>query len=178
MTKPGGLQGRIYFNPRVWRVRIAQAAVSLLAAGMVWLFVSEDHAAMTSGDRIAVWFGLIFGLACFLGFEVYLRRYVVEVKRDGDALAITTLATVHHRTMRIRDGSLGREQNDRSSLIGAPTVNNNWIPLRVPGVWPPFLIDVTPPATLNRSGLDAALRRASKPVDGPKRRGDGRKERR
>lgn len=178
MTNKRGLEGRIYSNPRAWRARIAQAAISLLAAGMVWLFVSEDHAAMTSGDRIAVWFGLIFGVACFLAFEVYLRRYVVEMKRDGDALAITTLATAHRRTVRIRDGSLGRERGDRSNLVGAPSVNNMWIPLRVPGMWPPFILDATPPAMLNRGALDAALRRASGSVKGPKGRGDGRRERR
>lgn len=168
----------VYRNPRAWRVRVAQAAIAAFAATAVWLFISEDHAGMATADRIAVWFGLLFGLACFLAFEVYLRRYVLRIEREARGLAITTLATVHHARLVIRDGSLGRERNDRSSFIGAPTVNNSWIPLNLPGRWPPFIIDVTPPAKLHRGGLEAALRRASKPATSPKGRGDARGERR
>jgi len=170
---------RIYFNPRAWRVRIAQAAIYGFAVLAGWLFLSEDHAGMAMADRVAVWFGLIFGAACFLAFEVYLRRYVVRIEREAEGLAITTLATVHQRTMRIHDGSLGAERNDRSYLVGTPSVNNNWIPLRVPGVWPPFIVDVTPPATLNHGALHSALTRATKrPAKAAKGRGDGRRERR
>jgi len=117
-------------------------------------------------------------MACVLAFEVYLRRYVVRIEREADCLAIRTLATVHQRTLRIRDGSLGRERNDRSNLPGTPSVDNVWAALRVPGVWPPFILDLTPPAVLNRGALSAALARASRRAKAAKGRGDGRRERR
>jgi hypothetical protein len=161
-------KGQIYVNPRVWRVRVAQAAIWLAAAALIWLFFSEDHATMATPDRIAVWFGLVFAIACVLGFEVYLRRYVVAIVREADSLAITTLATVHRRRLLIKAGRLGQERNDTFS--GRSIVDNNWSPLAIPGIWPPMIVDVTPPARLDRQALDAALRRLSQ-------RGDGRKER-
>jgi hypothetical protein len=161
-------KGQIYFNPRVWRVRVAQTAIWAGAAALIWLFFSEDHATLATQDQIAVWFGLVFAIACVLAFEVYLRRYVVAIEREADGLAITTLATLHRRRLLIRAGMLGQERNDR--FVGRSVVDNNWSPLRLPGIWPPMVVDVTPPARLDRQALEAALRRLPQ-------RGDGRKER-
>jgi hypothetical protein len=161
-------KGQIYFNPRVWRVRVAQAAIWVGAATLIWLFFSEDHATIAIEDQIAVWFGLVLAIACVLGFEVYLRRYVVAIMREPDGLAITTLATFHRRRLLIKAGRLGQERNDKFS--GRSVVDNNWSPLGIPGIWPPMIIDVTPPAKLDRQALQAAIRRLAQ-------RGDGRKER-
>jgi hypothetical protein len=162
---------RIYENPRAWRARIAQLAVWILAAVMVWLAVSENQVDETMADRIALWFGLIFGLACLVGIEVFLRRYVTAIDRAADGLSIETLATVHRRRVVVKGGSLGGARRDELWLPGTPSVNNQWTTISAPGLWMPLVVDVTPPAKLNRALMEAALR-------GKSGRGDGRKKRR
>jgi hypothetical protein len=138
----------IYDNPRAWRARIAQVAIWIGASACAWL-VFEAPANPNDGlaDRIVGIAGAVLLLAALVVFEVFLRFYVLRIRRDGDTLLVTTLATLHHRTARLAtvDVSLGPTIRDRSpDSVWAPSYDNLRRGLHAKGYPWPFVIDLTP----------------------------------
>lgn len=153
----------IYRNPRAWRVRIAQAAIWAFPAALIWIAATAP-AGTSAGELALVWSLAAVAAVLLLAFEIYLRVYVIEISTEREAVRITALATFHHRV--IRPGAivgLGAERHERGSFGLSPSFNNRWLTLKLPGQWPPLIIDVTPPARLDRAALQRAaqtLRRA------------------
>ena len=143
----------IFRSRRAWRVRIAQIAVWATAVGLPLALATTPSAPPTSADWIVLALGLSLLAAFVVGMEIYLRLYVLELRRIEGGLEAATLATLHHRRVRFEGGAgadLGEE---------------------VPGRKLPFILDTTPPNELHRGRLEAALRqRSSAPRDGPAKR--------
>lgn len=141
----------IYLNQRAWRVRIAQATLWLGAALCLWLVLSRPLIPTDgSVDQLVASLGAAFMLCAIIAFEVYLRLYVLRIDKDHDTLVITTLATVHHRRVRIpvTGLSLGQIRRERAPAALAPGYDNSWRALKVKGQTFPFIVDVTAPASL------------------------------
>lgn len=132
----------IYDNPRAWRVRIAQVAVWLFGAAIVWLaFFSNGHVG-SFAEQIFVW---VMGAASILvlaGTEFYLRAYVLKMRLET-RLEITTLSFFGRRSIEADPAaiSLGRERHDL--WLYRSIVDNYWIPLNVPGEVLPLIVDTT-----------------------------------
>ncbi len=157
----------IYWNPRAWRVRFAQAAVWALPVALTWIAATADPA--TSAGELALVWGLAAAAAVLvLAFELYLRAYVIEITAEDRALRITTLATLHNRILRPQSiTGLGADRHERGSFGLSPSFNNRWVTLKLPGQWPPLIIDETPPARLDRSALQRAVKDLRPQGDGP-----------
>jgi hypothetical protein len=147
----------LYRNPRAWRARIVQAVVwvGLVAIAAIPLTPS---APATTADLFAVSFGVVLAMAAVIGVEFFLRRYVVAIDAVEGGAVFTTLATFGQR--RVRHGRneirhAGR-RHDRAMYPGAPSVDNQWVSLQTTTGQFAYVIDVTPPATID----DAALQRA------------------
>lgn len=151
----------IYRNPRAWRVRVAQAAIWACAVFVVWICLfAPVNPNDGPADRIVMLAAPVFVLACVAGFECYLRLYVVLIAQEADHIAVTTLATLHRRTLlldkkRLR---LGGQRHDRILPGLSPGVDNFSSRLRVTGWRLPLIVDETPPARLDRAALEKALR--------------------
>lgn len=150
----------IYFNPRAHRVRIAQAAIWGFGAVIVWLGLFDPSPNVGSAAELV--FVRVMGaaaIATMIAFEFYLRAYVLRIVRKGDALEITTLATLHHRIVRFDPTEAELDDTRHEISVGpAPRVNAFWTPLRLPGANFTFIIDETPPARLDHAALRSALR--------------------
>ena len=142
----------LYLNPRAWRVRIAQAAIWLGAAACLWLAFSTVNPSDDSLDRLVVYLAAAFMLCAVVAFEIYLRLYVLRIEGERDTLVVTTLATVHHRSVRLPVAavSLGRKRREQAPPIRAPGYDNSWRGLRLEGQRFPFIVDVTEPTRLDR----------------------------
>lgn len=146
----------IYDNRRAWRVRIAQAAVWIFGALIVWLAFFSAGAVGSFGEQIFVWVIGVLSLMVMAGTEFYLRAYVIEMRLDA-GLQISTLSFFGHRSLVADLGqvSIGRERHDFSAYRSI--VSNYWIPLNVPGEPLPLIVDTT------AGGLDLeALARAAR----------------
>jgi 4-amino-4-deoxy-L-arabinose transferase-like glycosyltransferase len=136
----------VYQNRRGWRVRVAQAAIWLGAGFGLWLvFLAPPNPADQSSDQIVASVGAIFTGCAVLAFEIYLRLYVLRIEREGDVFLVTTLATLHHRHLRLdRDSlSLGETQREQAPAFLVPGYDNYWRGLKTKGHLLPFIIDTT-----------------------------------
>ena len=141
----------IYLNQRAWRVRVAQAAIWVGAALCLWLVLSPPPIPTDgSVDQLVASLGAALMLCAIIAFEVYLRLYVLRIDRELDTLVITTLATVHHRRLRLSVTalSLGQIRRERAPAALAPGYDTSWRALKVKGQTFPFIVDVTVPASL------------------------------
>lgn len=150
----------IFSNPRAWRVRIAQAAVWIGGALIVWLAFFADGHVNSQGEQVFVW---VMGAAAALvmaSTEYYLRAYVVQMRLDG-GLRITTLTFFGQRDLVVDPASvqLGKERHD--FLIARQVVDNYWMPLRVPGEPLPLIVDTTA-SPLNADAFARAIARRRK----------------
>ena len=163
----------IFRSRRAWRVRIAQIAVWATAVGLPLALATTPSAPPTSADWIVLALGLSLLAAFVVGMEIYLRLYVLELRRIEGGLEAATLATLHHRRVRFEGGAgadLGEERREKG-WYGGVSFDNQSSFLRVPGRKLPFILDTTPPNELHRGRLEAALRqRSSAPRDGPAKR--------
>jgi hypothetical protein len=140
----------IYTNPRAWRVRIAQVAVFIGGALIVWLAFFSDGRVGSAAEQYFVWALGALGLVLMAGTEFYLRAYVVRISRDW---RVTTLSFFGERSFsadptRIR---FGAERHDISAY--RQLVNNFWMPMRVPGEVLPLIVDTTPPARFDKAAF-------------------------
>jgi len=134
-----------YENKRAWRVRIAQAAIWIMFILLAGVMLGPPHPNDTLADGIIGYGGVAFLALCVIGMEIYLRLYVLRIEEDGDAVRITTLATLHRRTLTAprSDLVLGSERHDYSPVGLAPGVDNTWRGLRRRGQRLPFIVDTT-----------------------------------
>lgn len=124
-----------------------QAAIWIGTVLCVWLaFVAPPSPVDTSADRIVAQLIALALIGAVAGFELYLRLYVLEIAREGNELRVTTLATMHHRRVRIEadTAELGQTHHERAPPFLAPGYDNSWQGLRAKGHWFPFIVDTTP----------------------------------
>lgn len=160
----------IYANPRAWRVRIAQAAVWIVGAAILWLILFSGEAPQSQADLYAAWICAPLAAAAIVAMAVYPYCYVVRLRVRG-GLEITTLSLFGQRTFNVNPAlvALGALRNDR--LAARTFVNNFWRPLRVPGEMFPLIVDTTA-AYVNEWRLEQAKKNAQKPAKRrPSRRG-------
>jgi hypothetical protein len=147
--------GAFYSNPRAWRVRIVQLPVWLATGLIAWLVLfAPPNPNDGPADRWVAWGGLLMMAACVLGVELFIRLYVLRMRIEGDDLVVSSLATVHHRTRRLKlaDVTLGDVHRERED-----GVDNSWSGLSVAGQPLSLIVDTTPPAHLDREALWRAL---------------------
>jgi len=136
----------LYLNPRAWRVRIAQAAIWLGGGLCLWLtFFAPPNPADRPIDHLVASVAAILMVFAAVAFEFYLRLYVLRIEREGEVLLVTTLATVHHRRVRLDPGgtSLGETRRERAPAFLAPGYDNSWRGLKAKGHLFPFIVDTT-----------------------------------
>ncbi len=146
----------IYSNPRAWRVRIAQAAVWIGGALIVWLaFFSNGHVG-SAAEQYFVWAMGVASIAVMGGTEVYLRAYVVRISKDW---RITTLTFFGERSLIADPAAIrfGAERHDFA--VYRQVVNNFWVPMNVPGEMLPLIVDTTPPARFDVNAVERATAR-------------------
>jgi len=151
----------LYLNPRGWRVRVAQAAIWLGALIILWLcFLAAPNFNNGPADQVVIVAAPIFSAFCVGAFEIYLRHYVLAIAQADDKIIITTLASLHRRTLALdkRRLHLGGQRHEHTLPGLAPGVDNFSSRLRVTGWRWPLIIDETPPAALDRDALFKALR--------------------
>jgi len=136
----------LYLNARAWRVRIAQAAIWLGAGLCLWLtFLAPPNSTDQPIDQIVTSVAAFLMVCAVLALEVYLRLYVLRIERDGGVLLVTTLATLHHRRVRLEgiSTSLGETRRERAPAFLAPGYDNSWRGLKAKGHLLPFIVDTT-----------------------------------
>jgi hypothetical protein len=150
----------IYNNPRAWRVRVAQAAVWVFGALIVWLAFFANGPVGSQGEQIFVWVMGALAALLMAATEFYLRAYVVIMRLDG-GLRITTLSFFGERELTVDPASVsvGAERHD--FFVGRQIVSNFWMPLRVPGEALPLIVDTTA-APLDGGALARAASRRRK----------------
>jgi hypothetical protein len=150
----------IYANPRAWRVRIAQAAIWVFGAPLVWLAFFSGAPVESMGEQVFVWVAGALMALIMAGAEFYLRAYVVDMRLEG-GLRITTLSFFGQRSFTVDPAlvRLGDEKHD--FFVGRQIVSNYCAPLRVPGEPLPLIIDTTV-ASLNSAALGRAAARRRK----------------
>lgn len=143
----------VYVNSRAWRVRVAQAAIWLGAGLCLWLvFYTAPNPADGPADRYVAAVAAILVVCAALAFEVYLRLYVLRIEREANVLLVTTLATFHHRCVRLDASttSLGETRRARAPAFAAPGYDNSWRGLQAKGQIFPFIVDTTQPTRIDR----------------------------
>lgn len=147
----------LYRNPRAWRARIAQATLWLGVPLMISIPLTTPST--TPGDGVAAYVVAAVFLAAALGVEVYLRRYVTAIDADANSVVFTTLSTVGTQQKLHARGEIrhaGR-RHDSAHFGFAPSVDNHWVALHTPDGKFAYVLDVTPPATVDDKALRAAL---------------------
>ncbi len=147
----------IYDNPRAWRVRIAQAAIWIFGALIVWLAFFSNGRVESEGEQIFVWVTGALAALIMASTEIYLRAYVVKMRLNG-GLHIRTLSFFGERKLVVDPAkvSLGRERHDVWNW--RTIVDNYWIPLNAPNELLPLIVDTTA-AAINMQALERAARR-------------------
>jgi hypothetical protein len=161
-------EGELVYRTRSgWRVRIVQAAMWIGTAALIYVMV-VGSAESGAADLIVAWVGTLLMAAFLVGVEIYLRLYVIEVRRIDGRLRVTSLATLHHRVewMEESEAVLGDLRHDRSSIPGRPIVDNQWRPMKRKGRLP-LILDVTPGRPETTGSINAP--RASRPAGRAKR---------
>jgi len=146
----------LYFNPRAWRVRIAQAAIWLFGAAIVWIAFSEGAYA-SAGEQVFVIVIALTMIGAMIGFVFYLRAYVVRITPGPDGWTITTLDALGETSFAFdpRTATLGETRHD--FMVARLIVDNQWATLRLPGRRIPLILDVTPPARLDRDAMERVI---------------------
>ncbi|MDZ4775238.1 MAG: hypothetical protein SGJ23_00455 [Alphaproteobacteria bacterium] len=147
----------LYRNPRAWRARVAQAAIWI---GLVALATIPLNAPPPTDADTAVYIGgMLLMIGAVIGMEIYLRRYVVAIDVSEGGADFTTLATLGHRRKRHGRGELryAGERQDRFIAPGAPSVKNEWISIHDNRGRFAYVLDITPPATIDAKALKRAL---------------------
>ena len=142
----------LYLNQRAWRVRVAQAAIWLGAGLCLWLVIfTAPNPTDGPADRIVAAVAAVFMLCAVLAFEVYLRLYVLRIEHEENVLLVTTLATIHHRCVRLDASttSLGETRRERAPAFAAPGYDNSWRGLQAKGQIFPFIVDSTKPTRID-----------------------------
>lgn len=148
----------LYRNPRAWRARIVQVAVWIGLAVMISIPFTPSAPA-TTADLIAVGFGVLLAIGAVIGVEYFLRRYVTAVHATPSGTVFTTLTTfgakqTPHARSEIRNAGV---RHDQAMYPGAPSVDNQWISLHRKEGGFAYILDVTPPATIDAAALARAL---------------------
>jgi hypothetical protein len=147
----------LYRNPRAWRARVAQAALWIGAIAIAAAPLNSPP--MTGGDQAIYAVGVLLVLGCAIAVEFFLRRYVVAIERAPDGALFTTLTTFGTMQRKRGRGEIRHAgaRHDNTYYPGAPSVDNHWIALhRADGKFA-YVLDVTPPATIDDKALRAAL---------------------
>jgi len=147
----------LYRNPRAWRVRVAQAAIWMGLAALAT--VPANAPAPTDADT-AVFVGcMLLMIGAVISMEFYLRRYVVAIDLAQSGAHFTTLATIGHRRKRHGRGELryAGQRQDRFIAPGAPSVRNEWISIHDNRGRFAYVLDITPPATIDDNALRKVL---------------------
>lgn len=147
----------LYRNKRAWRARIAQVAIWAAPVALGTIPFNTDR--ITPGETF--WAFVLAALAAGVAItmEVYLRRYVTAIDTDANSVVFTTLTTFGRR--RVRHGRneihyAGRRR-DRANYGVSPSVDNQWVALHTKTGKFAYILDVTPPATMDDNALRKAL---------------------
>ncbi|MBL8559114.1 MAG: hypothetical protein JNM47_10365 [Hyphomonadaceae bacterium] len=147
----------LYCNPRAWRARIAQAAIWL---GVVAIgAIPFTTPSITPQETLIAYLFVALAVAAAVGVEIYLRRYVSAIDADANGVVFTTLTTFGRKQIRHGRGEIrhaGR-RHDKARFGAAPSVDNHWIALHTAAGKFAFVLDVTPPATMDDDALRKAL---------------------
>lgn len=152
----------IFSNPRAWRVRIAQAAIYVFGALIIWLAFFSNGRVESFGEQIFVW---VMGALCvpvMLFMSAYTYYYVTRLRLLREGLEVSTLTLLGQRTFVIDPArvQLGRERHD--FFVGRSIVNNFWHGLWIEGRALPLIVDFTA-SSLNARELERAVRQAQSP---------------
>lgn len=134
----------IYQNTRVIRVRSLQAILWVFTLGLIaWLYIQMKAGIPDSGLLLTI-FAPVFGLFV-LGFEYYLRCYVVSLAETPGGLKLETLSTFTRQARIVdwQDVKLGGEYRDRLVTGASPSVDNQYMLLRLTARRLPLIVDTT-----------------------------------
>ena len=134
----------IYQNTRVIRVRSLQAIVWFFTLGLiVWLYIQMKAGIPDSGLLLTI-FAPVFGLFV-LGFEYYLRSYVVSLAETPGGLKLETLSTFTRQSRIVdwQDVTLGGEHHDLLITGASPSVDNQYTLLHLTARRLPLIVDTT-----------------------------------
>lgn len=134
----------LYQNSRVKVLRTLQVVLWSGALGLVgWLCAAMQAGSPDAGLALAL-LAPVFSLFIF-GYEYYLTSYVVSLADTPAGLRIETLSSLTSRTRTVdwRDVTLGQERHDWFLALDAPSVDNRYMLLRLPGRTLPLIVDTT-----------------------------------
>ncbi|WP_291197588.1 hypothetical protein [Hyphomonas sp.] len=134
----------IYQNTRVIRVRSLQVILWVFALGLaLWLYMQMEAGIPDSGLLLSI-FAPVFGLFV-LGFEYYLRSYVVSLAETPGGLKLDTLSmfTRQSRVVDWQDVKLGGEHHDLLITGASPSVDNQYTLLHLTARRLPLIVDTT-----------------------------------
>jgi hypothetical protein len=147
----------LYRNPRAWRARIAQVAIWAGPAALGAIPFNTDGITPHETFWAFVLAALAAGVA--IAMEIYLRRYVTAIDVDTNGIVFTTLTTfgrkqIRHGRNEIRHAG---SRHDKANFGVSPRVDNQWVALHTTTGKFAYVLDVTPPATIDDKALRKAL---------------------
>lgn len=152
----------IYQNTRVIRVRSLQVILWVFTLGLIaWLYIQMKAGIPDSGLLLAI-FAPVFGLFV-LGYEYYLRSYVVGLAETPHELKLETLSTFTRQSRIVgwQDVRVGRDHHDLLVTGASPSVDNQYTLLHLSARRLPLIVDTTSDALDVRT-----LRRRIRPPKG------------
>ena len=139
--------GKVFYqNSRGVVLRFLQVTLWGFTGVILWL-VSQlgGNPRDTLADYAIAWIGALVMVAGAIGYEVYLRLYVVRVEARGRVLRFTTLTTFGQHAFDVEPDRvyLGSPTRMRTGGTEAPSTNTVHRSINVTGRKLPLIVDLT-----------------------------------